>query len=119
MIFEQGGAEQGVSDHPLKVGGCRSLWIIGVSDAERSHGIRVAAEVGLHRGVVALRPTGLCFTARVGQLDRQTIDQFAAVAIAEQPAYYYGIGSEVSADIYMQDVERAQAAAKARCTPSG
>ena len=36
-----------------------------------------------------------------------------AVAIAEQPAYYYGIGSEVSADIYLQDVERAQEGAKA------
>jgi len=35
------------------------------------------------------------------------------VAIAEQPAYYYGIGSEVSADIYLQDVERAQEAARA------
>ncbi len=42
-----------------------------------------------------------------------------AVAIAEQPAYYYGIGSEVSADIYMQDVERAQAAAKALADAAG
>ncbi len=42
-----------------------------------------------------------------------------AIAIAEQPAYYYGIGSEVSADIYLQDVERAQAAGKELAQEAG
>jgi nucleotide-binding universal stress UspA family protein len=35
----------------------------------------------------------------------------AACALIEQPAYYYGIGSEVAVDIYAQDVERAMAVA--------
>lgn len=30
----------------------------------------------------------------------------AACALLEQPAYYYGIGSEVAADVYLEDVER-------------
>ncbi|MHA1529166.1 MAG: universal stress protein [Alphaproteobacteria bacterium] len=36
----------------------------------------------------------------------------AACALTEQPAYYYGIGSEVAVDIYAQDVERAKAVAQ-------
>jgi nucleotide-binding universal stress UspA family protein len=35
-----------------------------------------------------------------------------AVALAEQPAYYYGIGTEVAADVYAEDVERAKALAR-------
>jgi nucleotide-binding universal stress UspA family protein len=35
-----------------------------------------------------------------------------AIAVAEQPAYYYGIGTEVAADVYAEDVERAKAMAK-------
>jgi nucleotide-binding universal stress UspA family protein len=37
--------------------------------------------------------------------------QLSVCALAEQPAYYYGVGTEVAADIYMQDVERARAVA--------
>ncbi|HUS55496.1 MAG TPA: universal stress protein [Thermohalobaculum sp.] len=37
--------------------------------------------------------------------------QLSACALAEQPAYYYGIGTEVAADIYVQDIERAKAVA--------
>ena len=33
-------------------------------------------------------------------------------ALAEQLAYYYGVGAEVSADIYLQDAEQAKAAAR-------
>lgn len=36
----------------------------------------------------------------------------AACALTEQPAYYYGIGSEVAVDIYGQDVERARMVAQ-------
>ncbi|MHA1529643.1 MAG: universal stress protein [Alphaproteobacteria bacterium] len=36
----------------------------------------------------------------------------AACALIEQPAYYYGIGSEVAVDIYAQDVERAKTVAQ-------
>ena len=52
VIFEQWSAEQGVSDHPLEVCCCRSLLIIGVGDAEWSHGMWVACKIGLHGGVV-------------------------------------------------------------------
>jgi nucleotide-binding universal stress UspA family protein len=37
--------------------------------------------------------------------------QLSVCALAEQPAYYYGIGSEVAADVYTQDIERARAVA--------
>lgn len=37
----------------------------------------------------------------------------AACAIVEQPEYYYGIGTEVAADVYLEDVERAKAEAEA------
>lgn len=47
-------------------------------------------------------------------------------ALSEQPAYYYGVGTEVAADVYLQDVERARAvaaevagAARARLAGSG
>lgn len=36
----------------------------------------------------------------------------AACALLEQPAYYYGIGSEVAADVYLEDVERVKKLAK-------
>ncbi len=36
----------------------------------------------------------------------------AACALTEQPAYYYGIGSEVAVDIYAQDVERTKTVAQ-------
>ena len=36
----------------------------------------------------------------------------AACAVLEQPAYYYGIGSEVAADVYLEDVERVRALAE-------
>lgn len=36
----------------------------------------------------------------------------AACAVLEQPAYYYGIGSEVAADVYLEDVERVRTLAK-------
>ncbi|HUF87737.1 MAG TPA: universal stress protein [Thermohalobaculum sp.] len=36
----------------------------------------------------------------------------AACAALEQPAYYYGIGSEVAADVYLEDVERVRALAE-------
>ncbi len=36
----------------------------------------------------------------------------AACALMEQPAYYYGIGSEVAADVYLEDVERVRALAQ-------
>jgi nucleotide-binding universal stress UspA family protein len=49
-----------------------------------------------------------------------------ACALTEQPAYYYGVGTEVAADVYMEDVERAKViaqgvadAASARLTQSG
>lgn len=35
----------------------------------------------------------------------------AARAVLEQPAYYYGIGSEVAADVYLEDLERVRALA--------
>jgi nucleotide-binding universal stress UspA family protein len=37
--------------------------------------------------------------------------QLSVCALAEQPAYYYGIGTEVAADVYQQDIERARAVA--------
>jgi len=37
----------------------------------------------------------------------------AALAMVEQPSYYYGVGTEVSADLYFEDIERAKAAAAA------
>lgn len=36
----------------------------------------------------------------------------AACALMEQPAYYYGIGSEVAADVYLEDVERVRGLAQ-------
>lgn len=36
----------------------------------------------------------------------------SACAALEQPAYYYGIGSEVAADVYLEDVERVRAMAQ-------
>ena len=52
--------------------------------------------------------------------------QLTACALVEQPAYYYGVGTEVAADVYIEDVERAKAiaqgvadAAKARLAQSG
>ena len=36
----------------------------------------------------------------------------AACAIVEQPEYYYGIGTEVAADVYLEDVERAKSLAR-------
>ena len=49
-----------------------------------------------------------------------------ALALLEQPAYYYGIGSEVAADAYLADIERAEslardtaAAAAARMSTAG
>jgi len=38
--------------------------------------------------------------------------RLAACALAEQPAYYYGVGTEVAADVYMQDVERSKEIAR-------
>jgi nucleotide-binding universal stress UspA family protein len=38
--------------------------------------------------------------------------QLAACALTEQPSYYYGVGTEVAADVYLADVERAKAMAK-------
>ncbi len=38
--------------------------------------------------------------------------QLTACALAEQPAYYYGIGTEVAADVYLEDLERAKAMAR-------
>jgi len=35
-----------------------------------------------------------------------------AIAVAEKPAYYYGIGTEVAADVYAEDVERAKVLAR-------
>jgi nucleotide-binding universal stress UspA family protein len=50
----------------------------------------------------------------------------AVCALAEQPAYYYGIGTEVAADVYVQDIERSRevadrvaVAARARLAESG
>jgi nucleotide-binding universal stress UspA family protein len=37
--------------------------------------------------------------------------QLSVCALAEQPAYYYGVGTEVAADVYVQDIERARAVA--------
>jgi nucleotide-binding universal stress UspA family protein len=37
----------------------------------------------------------------------------AALALVEQPAYYYGVGTEVSADLYFEEIERAKAEAVA------
>jgi len=45
-------------------------------------------------------------------LTEQFSGSLAAVALAEQPAYYYGIGTEVAADVYAEDVERAKTLAK-------
>jgi len=52
--------------------------------------------------------------------------QLTACALTEQPAYYYGVGTEVAADVYLEDVERAKViaqgvadAASARLTQSG
>lgn len=39
--------------------------------------------------------------------------QLSVCALAEQPAYYYGVGTEVAADVYVQDIERARAVADA------
>lgn len=36
----------------------------------------------------------------------------SACAALEQPAYYYGIGSEVAADVYLEDVERVRGLAR-------
>jgi len=38
--------------------------------------------------------------------------QLAACVLAEQPSYYYGVGTEVAADIYLADVERIKAMAQ-------
>ena len=38
--------------------------------------------------------------------------KLTACALAEQPAYYYGVGSEVAADVYLEDVERTKVIAK-------
>jgi nucleotide-binding universal stress UspA family protein len=38
--------------------------------------------------------------------------QLSVCALAEQPAYYYGVGTEVAADVYFEDVERARAVAE-------
>jgi len=38
--------------------------------------------------------------------------QLTACALAEQPAYYYGIGTEVAADVYTADVEQTKAVAQ-------
>lgn len=35
-----------------------------------------------------------------------------AVALLEQPAYYYGIGTEIAADAYLADIERAEGVAR-------
>ena len=52
--------------------------------------------------------------------------KLAACAMAEQPAYYYGVGTEVAADVYLEDVERTKViargvadAARARLAKSG
>ena len=52
--------------------------------------------------------------------------QLSSCALVEQPAYYYGVGTEVAADVYIEDVERAKAiaqgvadAAKAHLAKSG
>ncbi len=38
--------------------------------------------------------------------------KLAACVLAEQPAYYYGVGTEVAADVYLEDVERTKAIAR-------
>jgi nucleotide-binding universal stress UspA family protein len=38
--------------------------------------------------------------------------KLAACALAEQPAYYYGVGTEVAADVYLEDVDRTKAIAR-------
>ena len=38
--------------------------------------------------------------------------RLTACVLAEQPAYYYGIGTEVAADVYLEDVERVKALAR-------
>ena len=38
--------------------------------------------------------------------------KLAACALAEQPAYYYGVGTEVAADVYLEDFERTKVIAR-------
>lgn len=42
-----------------------------------------------------------------------------ACALLEQPAYYYGIGSEVAADVYLEDVERVKQLAEEVASKAG
>ena len=46
------------------------------------------------------------------EMARKNEAHLAACALVEQPEYYYGIGTEVAADVYLEDVERAKAEAQ-------
>ena len=49
--------------------------------------------------------TAIVFAGKLGA-------HLTALALLEQPAYYYGIGSEVAADAYLADIERAESLAR-------
>jgi len=49
--------------------------------------------------------TAIALSSRIGA-------HLTALALIEQPAYYYGIGTEIAADAYMADIERTETLAR-------